>query len=146
MGCKLFLAVDPAESPRLTARKMNRFWPVALSLGLGLAGCVALPAPPAPPAAPPQVRLMPDVRPYGRIAMVNPQGQFVVVDFNVGVIPALPVTMNVYRDNTVVGVVRLNGPVRDGLVAGDLVTGEAVVGDRAILDPAGERKPVEPDP
>jgi hypothetical protein len=90
--------------------------------------------------------VVPDERSYGRIATVNPQGQFVVVDFNVGTIPPLQTSMNVYRKNEVVGVIRLSGPVRENLVAGDIVSGEAAVGDTAIWDPETGQKSAEREP
>ncbi len=112
---------------------MKYCWLAVFLVALVLTGCATSPA--AKPAARPQVRLLPDERPYGRIATVNPQGQFVVVDFNVGTVPPLESKLNVYRNNRVVGVVQLTGPVRQSLVAGDIVRGEADVGDEAILDP-----------
>lgn len=117
---------------------------IALPLALVLAGCAASPS--AQPAARKQVRLVPDERPYGRVATVNPQGQFVVVDFNVGPIPPLQTTLNVYRKNEVMGVIRLTGPVRENLVAGDIVSGEAAVGDTAIWDPEDEQQSAEREP
>ncbi len=117
---------------------------IALPLALVLAGCAASPS--AQPAARPQVRIVPDERPYGRVATVNAQGRFVVVDFNVGAIPSLQTTLNVYRKNEVVGVIRLTGPVRENLVAGDIVSGEAAVGDIAILDPEAGQKSAEREP
>jgi hypothetical protein len=90
--------------------------------------------------------LVMDERLRGRIATLNTAGQFVVVDFNVGAIPPLSSRMNVYRDNTVVGVIQLTGPVRDNLVAADILSGEVAVGDEAIWDraKAGSSEPQEP--
>lgn len=86
----------------------------------------------------PQLRpgLVMDERLRGRIATLNTAGQFVVVDFNVGAIPPLRSRMNVYRDDTVVGLIQLTGPVRDNLVAADVVSGAVAVGDEAIWDRA----------
>jgi len=123
---------------------MNCRWIIALPLALVLTGCAA--SQPAKPAARPQVRLVADERPYGRIATVNPQGQFVVVDFNVNLIPPLQTSMNVYRESTVVGVIRLTGPIRENLVAGDIVSGEAAVGDTAIRDSEAERNSPKREP
>lgn len=90
--------------------------------------------------------LVVDERLRGRIATLNPAGQFVVVDFNVGAIPPLRSRMNVYRDERIVGVVQLTGPVRDNLVAADILSGEVAVGDEAIWDraKAGSTEPQEP--
>jgi hypothetical protein len=80
--------------------------------------------------------LVMDERLRGRIATLNTAGQFVVVRSR----------MNVYRDDTVVGLIQLTGPVRDNLVAADVVSGAVAVGDEAILDraKAGSAEPQEP--
>lgn len=87
--------------------------------------------------------LRPDVRLHGRVVSTNEQGQFVVVDFNVGEIPPLQTRMNVYRDGRTVGELKLTGPARDNLVAADITRGEAAVGDEAIWDREAdtERRP-----
>ena len=82
--------------------------------------------------------ILPDLRLHGRIATINHQGQFVVVDFNVGGIPPLQARMNVYRGNNVVGTINLSGPINDNLVAADIVSGDLEVGDMAIWD---QKKP-----
>jgi len=102
--------------------------------GLLLAAGCSTTRPAKPVAKSPATQLLADERLQGRIAQVNSKGQFVVVDFNVGAIPPLQTSMNVYHGNAVVGVIRLTGPARDNLVAGDLVQGEAAVGDQAIWD------------
>lgn len=79
-----------------------------------------------------QVKIVPDPRLHGRIASVNTQGQFVVVDFNVGRIPPLHSRMQLFRGNKAVGVINLSGPVNDNLVAADVIEGEPAVGDIAI--------------
>jgi len=114
---------------------MNVRVPIHVVLSVMMVGC-ATPSDRGRtrPATPP-VQILPDHRLHGRIASVNSRGQFVVVDFNVGEIPSLPTRMNVYRNNDVVGVINLAGPVNDNLVAADIVRGEPAVGDEAILDP-----------
>jgi hypothetical protein len=94
------------------------------------AGCAGGPEKRSPGAAS-RVHIIVDQRLHGRIVTLNQAGQFVVVDFNVGVVPS---RMNVYRGNKIVGVINLAGPRNDNLVAGDIVSGEAAVGDEAILD------------
>jgi len=90
--------------------------------------------------------LVVDERLRGRIATFNHPGQFVVVDFNVGAIPPLRSRLNVYRDDTIVGMIQLTGPVRDNLVAADILAGEVAVGDAAIWDrtEAGSEETKEP--
>lgn len=113
---------------------MNCHAVILVALTGMVTGCAA--PRPSKPAAQPAAKIVPDERLHGRIATVNMQGQFVVVDFNVGAIPPLQSQLNVYRGNVIVGAVWLSGPVRDNLVAGDLVNGEAAVGDVAIWDGA----------
>lgn len=111
---------------------MNRHTVFLLALTVLAAGCAS--PRPKKPVAQPAAKIVPDERLHGRIATVNVQGQFVVVDFNVGAIPPLQSQLSVYRGNVIVGSVRLSGPMRDNLVAGDLVNGEAAVGDVAIWE------------
>ena len=42
--------------------------------------------------------------------------------------------MNVYRNDAVVAVLTLTGPVRNSIVAADIVSGEAKAGDVAIWE------------
>ena len=90
--------------------------------------------------------LVVDERLRGRIATFNHTGQFVVVDFNVGAIPPLRSRLNVYRDDTSVGMIQLTGPVRDNLVAADIISGEVAVGDAAIWDRTKDEAPVAGQP
>jgi len=116
-----------------------------LAVMLVLAGCATDRPPPgsSSPALPAQV--VPDSRPQGRVVSVNSRGQFVIIDFNVGAVPHLPASMNIYRGNEIVGAINLAGPANGHLVAGDIVRGEAAAGDVAILDgsagPAGAGSP-----
>lgn len=116
---------------RLNCGVMRVLHAILFGLLVLATGCATARQPPRPK---PQAQILPDNRLQGRVAQINAQGQFVVVDFNVGAIPPLETVMNVYRGNAVVGVIRLTGPTRDNLVAGDIVQGEAGVGDQAIWD------------
>lgn len=66
----------------------------------------------------------------GEITSVNVKGQFVVMRFAVGVMPAPGVSMAVYRQNVKVGQVKVTGPHRDTYTVADVVRGECQVGDR----------------
>lgn len=76
----------------------------------------------------------PDNRVRARIQSVNDRGQFVVLDFGVGALPPIRTKMNIYRQNEIVGVLRLTGPVVENIAAGDIVSGDARAGDEAIWD------------
>lgn len=117
-----------------------------LLLAIGLSGCVNMPEEPMP--ASPRISnavMKPDVRPRGRIKTVNLQGQYVIVDFGLAMIPPLGSEMNVYQEGEISGVIKLTGPVRGSVVAGDILTGEAEANDLAILDPPGKDEESPPE-
>ena len=67
----------------------------------------------------------------GKIASVNSELGFVVVDFASQTMPALGTRLNVYRGHRRVGAVRITEPVRAPLAVADIVEGEVHVGDEA---------------
>ena len=67
----------------------------------------------------------------GKIASVNSEFGFVVVDFESQPMPALGTRLNVYRGHIRVGTVRITEPVRAPLAAADIVEGDVRVGDEA---------------
>jgi hypothetical protein len=92
-------------------------------------GCVH-PKPPAPARVDRQTpRVTPDLRPVGRVALVNNEARFVVINFPPGVIPQLGQPMNVNHRGLKIGEVRITGPQRNTDTVADLLTGEAYVGD-----------------
>jgi hypothetical protein len=66
-----------------------------------------------------------------KIASVNSELGFVVVDFTSQPMPALGTRLNVYRGGKRVGVVRITEPVHAPLATADVVEGEVRVGDEA---------------
>ena len=66
-----------------------------------------------------------------KIASVNSELGFVVVDFASQVMPALGTRINVYRGGKRVGVVRITEPVHAPLATADIVEGDVRVGDEA---------------
>jgi len=67
----------------------------------------------------------------GKIASVNLELGFVVVDFASRTMPAPGTRLNVYRGHRRVGAVRITEPVRAPLATADIVEGEARMGDEA---------------
>jgi len=65
----------------------------------------------------------------GKVAVYNDAGQFVVLDFPLGQMPATEQRMFVYRGGLKVGEVRITGPQRENRTVADLVAGEARRGD-----------------
>ncbi len=93
------------------------------------AGC-AHHKPKGPPPEKPSVPIMtPDLSPAGRVALVNNEARFVVINFPPGIIPQIGQPMNVNHLGLKIGEVKITGPQRDTDTVADLVTGAAYVGD-----------------
>ncbi|HEX3718570.1 MAG TPA: hypothetical protein VH595_11430 [Verrucomicrobiae bacterium] len=95
-----------------------------------LAGCAhprhrSAPAP--APVPPPSVT--PDLRPLGRVALVNTEARFVVINFPPGAVPQSGQKLNIFHLGLKSGEVRITGPQSDNDTVGDLITGDASVGD-----------------
>lgn len=67
----------------------------------------------------------------GKVALVNPSGRFVVLNFPLGKMAAADQHLNLYRRGLKVGEVKVTGPAREDNIVADLVAGEAEVGDEA---------------
>jgi hypothetical protein len=66
-----------------------------------------------------------------RIASLNPEYGFVVIDFKSRTLPAVGTRVTIYRNGKRVGVVRITEPVRAQLATADIVEGDMHVGDEA---------------
>jgi hypothetical protein len=66
-----------------------------------------------------------------KIVSVNPELQFVVIDFSSRVMPPVGTRLNVYRGDKSIGAVQITEPVRARLATADIVRGEVRVGDEA---------------
>jgi hypothetical protein len=71
----------------------------------------------------------PDLRPIGRVALVNNEARFVVINFPPGAVPPAGQSMNVNHNGLKIGEVKITGPQRDNDTVADLVAGQAYVGD-----------------
>ena len=65
----------------------------------------------------------------GRVTMVNPAKNVVVLNFPIGQLPELNQPMTAYRHGKIVGEILITGPRRDDNIAGEIFTGEIQVGD-----------------
>jgi len=65
----------------------------------------------------------------GTVAKANADLRFVVLSFPVGRMPAMGQVLNVYRNGTKVGEVRITGPQQDENVVADMVAGDSRNGD-----------------
>jgi hypothetical protein len=93
-----------------------------------VAGCAHRPAGPQP-AKPTAPLITPDLRPAGRVALVNNEARFVVVNFPPGAVPQPGQPMNVNHRGLKVGEIKITGPQRDNDTVADLISGDAYVGD-----------------
>ena len=100
-----------------------------------VSGCLGsgAPAPSASPATHASAGLepVPLETDGGKIASVNSELGFVVVDFASQPMPAVGTRLNVYRGHIRVGTVRITEPVRAPLATADIVEGDVRVGDEA---------------
>lgn len=65
----------------------------------------------------------------GRVATVNANLGFAVLTFPVGQMPPVDDRLNVYRNGTKVGELKVTGPQREDNTVADIVSGDAEKGD-----------------
>jgi hypothetical protein len=65
----------------------------------------------------------------GKVASVNPNLRFVVIDFALNPVPQVDQRMAVYRQGQKVGEVKISSQSRNSIIAADITAGEAQVGD-----------------
>jgi hypothetical protein len=87
----------------------------------------------APAGTPVGARLEPSATETGvaKVASVNTELGFAVVDFATQTMPPVGTRINVYRGDKRVGTVRITEPVHAPLATADVVDGEVRVGDEA---------------
>ncbi len=122
------------EDRRFFSPEVRRAMVMSLATAL-LSGCLGsgATAPAGTPAAPVGAHLEPSSSETGvaRVASVNSELGFVVVDFSAQTMPPVGTRVNVYRGDKRVGTVRITEPVHAPLATADVVDGEARVGDEA---------------
>jgi len=117
----------------------------AALLVLSSTGCIfgrkhTQPPPPAPvvdlstgasvsPTSTNTFLVTPDLSTVGRIVRVNQNLRFVVLSFPIGRTPTTGTRMNVFRNNEIVGEVRITDQQRDNNAIADIVLGDAKDGD-----------------
>ena len=67
----------------------------------------------------------------GKVVRVDARLKFVVVDFSLSAVPQSGLRLEVVRDSSVVGELRITGPASGSATVADLVAGEAAAGDLA---------------
>src|SRR6266542_2446441 len=73
--------------------------------------------------------LSPTLQLTGKVASVNSELRFVVLDFSVGDMPGINQRLGVYRAGQKVGQVKVTGPQSDTNIVADIIEGEAYFGD-----------------
>src|SRR5579862_6387670 len=63
--------------------------------------------------------------PAGKVASVNANLRFVVVDFSLNPLPKLDQQLGIYRNGQKVGVVKISAQARNNLIAADIMDGDA---------------------
>jgi hypothetical protein len=82
-----------------------------------------------PAAAQPGSRITAVSGMAGRVALLNANLQYVVIDFSLNQLPEVDQRFAVFRQGKKVGEVKISGPVRDHNIVADIVAGEAKPGD-----------------
>jgi hypothetical protein len=110
---------------------------VMLAVWLGC-GCAGHNSSPPSPGGSSVVRsgnqkliVTPETAPAGKVVKVNQAGQFVVLNYPVGHLPALELRLGLYRRGFKVGEVKIVGPQYDDNIVADVLEGEAAPGDEA---------------
>jgi hypothetical protein len=116
---------------RLFSPAVRRAMAMYLATAL-LSGCLGSGAT-APPGTPAGAHLEPAAPETGvaRVASVNTELGFAVVDFAAQTMPPVGTRVNIYRGDKRVGTVRITEPVHAPLATADVVDGEVRVGDEA---------------
>jgi hypothetical protein len=106
-----------------------------------MAGCslfhkhAPAPQPPAPAISQqPKTVVKPDLRPTGRVAMVNAAARFVVISFPAGAVPQTDSHLNVYRNGLKVGELKVTGPQRENDTVADIISGDLQLHDEVMAE------------
>lgn len=75
------------------------------------------------------VTMTPARLPIGRIASVNAQAKFAVINFPVGQLPPNDTRFSIFHAGMKTGEIRITGPAQDTFTVGDIIAGTAQEGD-----------------
>ncbi len=70
----------------------------------------------------------------GKVAFVNPEARFVILDYSLSQMPPMGQRLSVFRKGVRVGEVKISGQPQTGYVAADITTGEIRIGDETRRD------------
>ena len=117
---------------------------VAAMLAMGWLGCASIapsrvpaPARPSPqPASAPKF-VTPNIEPSpaqwgpppAKVVSLNPEHDFVVLDFTSRLVPPVGTRVDIYRNGKRIGAARITEPIRAQFATADILEGEVRVGD-----------------
>jgi len=81
------------------------------------------------------VESVPVIVPAGKVVLVRGSGNFVIIQFPHGNIPAANSKVNVYREGVHVGTAKITSPINPPLASADVLTGTLQQGDEARQEP-----------
>lgn len=70
----------------------------------------------------------------GRVASVNAQAKFAVINFPIGQLPANETRLSIFHAGMKSGEIRITGPAQENFTVGDIVAGSAQEGDEVRAD------------
>ena len=78
--------------------------------------------------------MTPATSPVGRIARINKEGNFAVISFPIGQLPANGTVLGVYHAGTKSGQIRISGPAKENLTVGDFIAGSGQEDDEVRVE------------
>ena len=73
--------------------------------------------------------MTPATSPVGRIMSVNKEGNFAVISFPIGQLPANGTVVSVYHSGMKTGQIKISGPAQESFTVGDFIAGSGQAGD-----------------
>lgn len=78
--------------------------------------------------------MTPTRSPVGRVASVNAQAKFAVINFPIGQLPANDTRLSIFHAGMKTGEIRITGPAQENFTVGDIVAGVAQDGDEVRVE------------
>jgi hypothetical protein len=110
-----------------------------LCCALLLAGCAGpkstAPKPDQPKPVTNRPTITPDFRPVGKVASVNLDSRFVVINYSPGEMPQADARLSIYHNGLKAAEVKVDSRARrDNNIVADILTGDVQTGDEARQD------------
>ena len=70
----------------------------------------------------------------GRVASVNAQAKFAVINFPVGQLPAIEARLAVFHNGGKTGQIKITGPAQENFTVGDITDGTVLEGDEVRVE------------